>query len=194
MKTLNQFLTEAASSTVAVSFGRLNPPTIGHLKLMEALKKANPSDYRMYVSHSQDPKKNPLDYKTKLKFSKEVLKPHSKHIVESNSKTLIDVLVELYKEGIKNIIIVVGSDRVSEFELLATKYNGVSARHGMYKFDTIVVKSAGERDPDSDDVSGMSASKMRQSVKDDDLDSFAKGMPNGYNFENLWNALKDDMR
>lgn len=193
MKTLKEFLTEAAGKTVAVSFGRLNPPTIGHGKLMDALKKANPSDYRMYLSHSVDPKKNPLDYNTKLKFAKEVLKSHADHIIQSNSKTLINVLVDLHKEGVEHIIIVVGSDRVEEFKKLATAYNGKEARHGFYNFQSIVVKSAGDRDPDSDDVSGMSASKMRAAVVNDDIDEFAKGMPKGYNFQNLWDALKRAM-
>jgi hypothetical protein len=194
MKTMNEFLLEAAESTVAVSFGRLNPPTIGHLKLMEELKRANPSDYRLYLSHSQDPKKNPLDYNTKLKFAREVLAPYGSHVIESDAKTLLDVLVDLYKEGVKHIILVVGSDRVPEFETLVKKYNGTEARHGLYKFDSIIVKSAGERDPDSDDVSGMSASKMRAAVLDDDVDAFASGMPKGYNFEKLWDALKAAMQ
>jgi nicotinic acid mononucleotide adenylyltransferase len=188
MKTMNEFLLEAAESTVAVSFGRLNPPTIGHLKLMETLKRANPSDFRLYLSHTQDPKKNPLDYNTKLKFAREVLAPYGGHVIESNAKTILDVLAELYKEGVKHIIVVVGSDRVSEFETLVKKYNGTD--HNLYKFDSIIVKSAGDRDPDSDDVSGMSASKMRAAVLDDDVDAFATGMPKGYNFEKLWDALK----
>jgi nicotinic acid mononucleotide adenylyltransferase len=192
MKTLNEFLLEAASSTVAVSFGRLNPPTIGHLKLMEALKRANPSDFRLYLSHTQDPKKNPLDYNTKLKFAREVLAPYGSHVIESNAKTILDVLTELYKEGVKHVIVVVGSDRVSEFETLVKKYNGTD--HNLYNFDSIIVKSAGDRDPDSDDVSGMSASKMRAAVLDDDVDAFATGMPKGYNFEKLWDALKAAMQ
>ena len=188
------FLYEQEQSTIAITFGRLNPPTIGHLKLMDAVKAANPKNYRIYLSHTQDPKKNPLTYEQKLKYAKEMFPKHKKNIIDSSFRTIFEVAVGLYNEGIRNLILVVGSDRVPEFEKTLVTYNGKEARHGFYKFDTLKIVSAGERDPDSDGVEGMSASKLRAAVLADDKEEFAKGMPKGYNFNELYNDIKEGLK
>ena len=149
-------------------------------------------DMRIYPSRSQDPKKNPLDPGTKIKFMKQMFADYEDNIVnEKDMKTIFDVLVTAEEEGYKEIKIVVGSDRLSEFKNLATKYNGE-----LYNFDMIDVLPAGERDSDAEGVSGMSASKLRKAVKDDDIKGFSKGMPSKFDkaeVNNLYNALMKAM-
>jgi len=159
------------------AFGRFNPSTIGHEVLIDKAKSVGGRNYRIYISQSQDRKKNPLDYSTKLHYMRKMFPKHAKHIINSPVRTAIDVAVELSKEGFTDIMFIAGSDRVKEFDTLLQKYNGVKARHGEYKFDSIKVISAGERDPDADGASGMSASKMRAAAEDDDFDKFYQGLP-----------------
>jgi len=165
-----------APKTVAMTFGRFNPPTIGHEKLCDAVRKANPSDYKIYASHSQNPKKDPLQYAKKIAYMKQSFPKHKNNIIVSKARTIFDILTELNKKY-QMLIIVVGSDRVKEFERLANEYNGVASRHGYYKFDNIQVLSAGERDPDAEGATGMSASKMRAAAQANDFDSFKQGTP-----------------
>ncbi len=157
---------------VVFSFGRLNPLTVGHLKLVDAVKaeaKKQGADARMYLSHTQNKKKDPLSYDDKIKYA---TKAFGSIVTKSPAKTIIQVLKELEADGYKDITMVVGSDRVAEFDKLLQKYNGKD-----YNFDSIVIQSAGERDPDSDDVDGMSASKMRAAVKAGEFDKFQAGLP-----------------
>ena len=173
-------LVEARGDDVTFTFGRFNPPTTGHEKLMDATKKIGGRNYRVYASHTQDSRRNPLDHKTKISYMKRMFRKHSSHIIADDVRTAIDVAVKLHDEGFKNLTMVVGSDRVRDFQKLLDDYNGVKARHGLYDFKTIIVKSAGERDPDAEGISGMSASKMRKAAQDNDYDSFAKGLPLSY--------------
>ena len=172
-------LVEARGDEVTFTFGRFNPPTIGHEKLMDATKKIG-RNYRVYASHSQDASKNPLDYNTKVKYMKRMFPKHSRSIKPSTERDAIGVAVKLYDEGFRNLTMVVGSDRVRDFQKLLDTYNGKKARHGFYDFKTIKVKSAGERDPDGEGVRGMSASKMRKAAQNNDYNSFKKGLPMGY--------------
>src|SRR5210317_1480504 len=112
--------------TVYFTFGRMNPPTIGHEKLLNALaSKSGKSPYRVFVSQSQDRKKNPLAYKDKVKVIRKMFPKHARNIMMNNKvKTAIDAAVQLYNEGYVNLVMVVGSDRVNEFEVLLKKYNG----------------------------------------------------------------------
>ena len=191
----NLKLVEARGDEITFTFGRFNPPTIGHEKLMDATKKNASKDYRVYASHSQDPKRNPLKYDQKVKWMKRMFPKHKSKIVSGGDyKTAIDVAVKLHDEGFKNVTMVVGSDRVGEFNKLLKKYNGKEARHGFYEFKNINVKSAGERDPDAEGVAGMSASKMRKAAMDNDYKSFQQGLP--YKFkdgERLFSDLKKEM-
>jgi hypothetical protein len=178
------------------SFGRLNPPTVGHTKLLDVLKKESKgAEYRMYLSRSHDRKKNPLSFKDKVKYARLMNPKHSLYIMDdAKINTIFDILVKLHDEGYGYICMVVGSDRVSEFETMINKYNGTEARHGFYDFKQISVKSAGDRDPDSEGVEGMSASKMRAAVVDKDFKSFAKGLPKGFKqSEELFELLKKEM-
>ena len=162
------------TETLTVAFGRFNPPTVGHGKLLSAAKKAAAGeDLKIYPSRSQDAKKNPLDPDMKVSFMKKMFPDFSEVIInDADMKSIFNVLVAADEAGYKNVNIIVGSDRQAEFENLATKYNGE-----LYNFDNIRVISAGVRDADAEGVEGMSASKMRKAVMDDDYDSFRRGTP-----------------
>ena len=166
---------QEATGTVSFTFGRFNPPTTGHEKLCDAVKKANPSDYKIFVSHKQDPKTDPLEYSLKVAYMQKSFPKHKRNIVVSKSRNIFEILVEL--NSYENLIMVVGSDRVAEFKRIINEYNGVKARHGFYEYKTVKVLSAGERDPDAEGVTGMSASKMRAAAADSDFDSFKQGTP-----------------
>lgn len=195
-KSFTEYLTEEKGEMTFV-FGRFNPPTTGHEKLFDTLKKISLGGaYRVYASQSSDPKKNPLEFKTKVKFLRKMFPKYARNIMaDSDIRNVMDICVKLYDQGYTKVTMVAGSDRVNEFETLLNKYNGVEARHGFYQFkDLIKVVSAGDRDPDSDDVSGMSASKLRAAAAANDLDTFAKGMPKGYReVTDLFNAVRKGM-
>ena len=175
-------------SKLVFAFGRMNPMTIGHEIVMNKAKAVGGKDYRIYVSKSQDRKKNPLDYKQKIKYLKKIFPAHASHIADTPARTAIDVAVDAYDDGYTDLIMIAGSDRVGEFQKLLDEYNGVSGkRHGFYKFDSIKVISAGERDPDATGASGMSASKMRGAAADNDFDLFKTGLPD--NFKDTKDAI-----
>ena len=161
---------------ISITFGRFNPPTIGHEKLLAKVAreaKVNGGEYRIYPSRSEDPKKNPLDAGSKIKYMRLAYPDHANSIVDNpDMRTIFDVLTALDADGYSSVNIVVGGDRVSEFNSLATKYNG-----DLYTFDEIKVTSAGGRDPDAEGVEGMSASKMRKAAVEGDFDTFDKGIP-----------------
>ena len=162
------------TETLTVAFGRFNPPTVGHGKLLSAAKKAAAGeDLKIYPSRSQDAKKNPLDPDMKISFMKKMFPDFSEVIInDADMKSIFNVLVAADESGYRNVNIIVGSDRQAEFENLATKYNGE-----LYNFENIRVISAGVRDSDAEGVEGMSASKMRKAVSEDDFESFRKGTP-----------------
>ena len=191
----NLKLVEARGDDITFTFGRFNPPTVGHEKVMDATKKAAAKDYRVYASKTQDPKKNPLKYEQKVKWMKRMFPKHKSKIQSGgNYRTALDVAVKLHDEGFLNLTMVVGSDRVREFNTLLKKYNGVESTHGLYDFKTIKVKSAGERDPDAEGVAGMSASKMRKAAMDNDFKSFSQGLPlNFRDGERLFSDIKKQM-
>ena len=180
---------------VVVVFGRFNPPTVGHEKLLQkAAKEAEKKGYqlRVYPSRSHDPKKNPLDPTTKISYMRQMFPDYADSIIDDKSaKTIFNVLKGANEEGATNMTIMVGGDRLSEFQGLSHKYNG-----DLYNYDNLEVVSAGDRDPDADDTSGMSASKMRVAAAEGDFLKFAKGIPNTLgNMEKmeLYNALRRSM-
>ena len=178
INSFRSFLIEE-DKTVYFTFGRMNPPTSGHEKLMNELsKKSGSNPYRVYLSQSTDNKKNPLSYNYKIKTVRKFFPKHARSVMlDKKVKSVFDAATKLYTEGYKNIYMVVGSDRINEFKKLLEKYNGVKGRHGLYKFNKINVISAGDRDPDADDVSGMSASKMRSLASKGDFTQFSQGLP-----------------
>ena len=189
-------LTEA-TGTVVFTFGRFNPPTTGHEKLIKKVASvAGSNPFRIYPSHSQNPKKDPLPYALKVAYMRKMFLRYGNSIIaDKNAKTAIDIAVKLYDEGYTSLVMVAGSDRVKEFSTLLKKYNGVEGkRHGYYKFDVIDVVSAGERDPDAEGVEGMSASKMRAAASAGDFDSFKTGLPSSFrDSQKLYNDIRKYM-
>jgi len=169
---INPTLDEAVDKTVVLGWGRMNPITVGHEKLVNKIKavaRKSSAVPKVYISHTQDAKKNPLAYDDKIMLAK---KAFGNNVIEkSKSKTIIQIMQELQSKYSK-VILVVGSDRIKQFDELLNKYNGKD-----YKFDNIEVVSAGDRDPDADDVSGMSASKMRSLASQGDMKKFTTGLP-----------------
>lgn len=180
------------TADITLTFGRFNPPTIGHEKLIQQVSNAAKGDFRIYPSRSHDPAKNPLDPGTKIEYMKKMFPDFAESIMDNESmRTIFDVLKGVAEEGYTDVQIVVGSDRVAEFQNLSEKYNG-----SLYNFNRIEVISAGERDADAEDVSGMSASKMRKAAMDDDFETFQKGIPDTLSEKdkmNLFQTLQDSM-
>ena len=163
----------ATSETLTLAFGRFNPPTVGHEKLLKmASKTAAGGDLKIYPSRTQDAKKNPLDPDMKVSYMRKMFPDFEKNIVNDEEMRSIFNVLQNADGEYKNVTIIVGSDRQAEFENLATKYNGE-----LYNFDEIRVVSAGVRDADAEGVEGMSASKMRKAVADDDFEAFKRGVP-----------------
>jgi len=167
---------EKTKGTLTIAFGRFNPPHLGHLQLMDtaaASAEQEGSDYMIIPSRSQDKKKNPLDADTKVSVMRQMFPQHSERIMnDANTKTIFDVLKKAHNDGYTNVRIVGGADRVKEFEKLSNNYNG-----NLYQFDNIEVVSAGDRDPDSEGVEGLSASRMRLAAAEGDFKTFRSGMP-----------------
>ena len=186
-------LKEAKGKSVAFTWGRFNPPTIGHEKVINKVKSQPTNDYKIFLSRSNDPKKNPLSPKDKLSIMKKMFPSHARNIEINQTNMILDIATMLYKKGYSDVTMVAGSDRVREFENILTKYNGVSSRHGMYNFDNIKVVSAGERDPDADGASGMSASKMRAAAAKGDIKSFEKGLPRGADADGIMKQVRKGM-
>ena len=174
-------LTEA-KETAAFTIGRFNPPTIGHEKVITSLvKKSGGNSTYIFPTHSQDSARNPLPHALKIAYMRKMFPKYKNNILVDKARNVFEIANTLYNKGHTSVICVVGSDRVKEFETLLNKYNGVEGKkHGFYKFDSIKVISAGQRDPDADDVSGMSASKMRDAAKDGNKDLFLQGLPKGF--------------
>jgi predicted kinase/phosphopantetheine adenylyltransferase len=177
VKKFGKFLTEAKDKGAVFTFGRFNPPTTGHEKLVKKLASQKSfGDVLLFSSHSNDKVKNPLSHKDKVKYLKAFF-GKDVNVIDADVKQIFQILTYLYDKNYQKIRMIVGSDRVREFETIINKYNSVKGRHGFYKFDEIQIVSAGERDPDSDDVSGMSASKMRAFAEKGDFESFKEGVP-----------------
>ena len=184
---------EKTKGVLTVAFGRFNPPTTGHQKLLDTVaSSSDEDDYIIVPSRSNDPKKNPLDAKTKVAAMKQMFPKHSKKIVDDEgNRTLFDVLKKAHTDGYAGVRIVGGSDRVSEFEKLTNNYN-----KKLYDFDSIEVASAGDRDPDSDNVEGMSASKQRKAAAENDFEGFLRGVPTSMNrkmAQTLFNNVRKGM-
>ena len=164
--------------TLTVAFGRFNPPTTGHEKLLDNVAtSSDDGDYIIVPSRSQDKKKNPLDADTKVGVMRAMFPNHSEKIVnDPGNRTIFDVLKKAHNDGYAGVRIVGGADRQKEFDKLVNNYNGLK-----YDFDTVEVRSAGDRDPDADDVTGMSASKQRKYAAENDFENFLKGVPTAMN-------------
>jgi hypothetical protein len=185
---------EKTKGTLTIAFGRFNPPTTGHEKLLDTVaSSSDDNDYIIVPSRSQDKKKNPLDADTKVSIMRQMYPKHSERIVnDPANRTIFDVLKKAHMDGYAGVRIIGGGDRVQEFEKLSNDYNGK-----LYAFDNVEVRSAGDRDPDGDDVSGMSASKQRKAAAEGDFAAFRKGVPASMNDKQareLYNTLRSAMQ
>jgi hypothetical protein len=177
IKSFGDYLVEE-NSIAHFTFGRMNPPTSGHEKLLDKLAQvAGKQPYYVFLSQTQDKKKNPLDYSAKVKHVRKMFPRHARRVlINKQIVTPFNAASWIYDQGFKNLVMVVGSDRVREFTALLEKYNGVKGRHGFYNFKNIKVVSAGARDPDAEGVEGMSASKLRSFASDNDFSQFSQGL------------------
>ena len=181
-------------STAVFVFGRFNPPTIGHEKLINAVIAVNQREggtALIYGSHTQDSRKNPLTHKQKFKWMIKMF-PRMKKSLQSTAteKNVMEIAAELNGKYDK-LVMVAGSDRVDEFTSLLNSYNGIKSKHGFYEFKEIEVKSAGERDPDADGASGMSASKMRKAATQGDFKAFQLGASDELTVKDKKNMMND---
>ena len=206
MKSFLKFIKERRSNdgdAIVITFGRFNPPTIGHEVLIDRVKKeanARNADHKIFASQSQDAKKNPLPFKDKVKFMQKMF-PRANISTDTSFRHLFELMPKIAEEY-DEVYLVVGADRVQEFEKSLSKYwvdeddpNFDPRKH--FSLDHFEVISAGERDPDADDVTGMSASKMREFAKQDDFESFKQGLPKTLDerdSEELFNKIKDNLK
>jgi citrate lyase synthetase len=185
-------LLEQTQKTAVLAFGRLNPPTIGHAKLVDKLTRIN-GDHYLFLSQTQHPKTDPLDFPTKLKFAKQFFS--NVNVGHESVRTAIQALELLQSQGYTDIIFVAGSDRVEGFQKLFDTYNGQPDKTGKvpFKFNSIRVISAGERDPDAEGAEGMSASKMRAAAASGNLQAFAQGVPDKKLAQTMYDAVRRGM-
>lgn len=190
------FLTEIYQSKtqkhVAFAFGRMNPPTIGHARLMNAAARAaQGGDYWIFLSHTQDSKKNPLDYNTKVDFVKAMFPQHADHISYGSLRTIMEIMEFLYHHGYTDVTYVCGNDRLPAFQKLLNEYNGKEGGKTYYKFNSINIVSSGPRDPDEEDsVAGVSASGARAAAEAGDFDKFKKITGAGRYAKQLYRAVR----
>ena len=187
-------LFENSTKHVAFCFGRLNPPTIGHKQLLDTVSKVG-GDYKIFVSQSQDPKKNPLDYTTKINFIKAMFPEHAANVVEDASlNTVVKVASYLFEQGYNAATFVAGSDRLEEMKKLLVAYNGVEGKaHGYYKFEVLDFKSSGDREDGAEGVAGISASGARAAAANNDLETFKEATGAGELSQKLFDAVRKGM-
>ena len=177
---------------VVVAWGRFNPPTIGHQKLIDAVAKiAGQDDYFIYPTHTHKKPKDPLPCDLKVEYMRKMFSTHAKHIIYDKNVNTIIKLLQTYQGTYADLTLVAGSDRVPQYETLLNKYNGVE-----YTYRKLEVVSAGERDPDADGASGMSASKMRAAASEANVAAFRSGIPSTLNDADmmiLMKAVRDGM-
>lgn len=172
MKSFKQYVEEDAGKTAVMTFGRFNPPTVGHAKLVDHVLKQH-GDHHIFVSHSQDNKKNPLSASEKIGYLQKMYPKHKEsfHASSKEAPSIFHAAKKLSDQGYKHLHVVVGSDRVDEFHKKLHDYNDKD-----YHFKTIKVSSAGHRDPDAEGTEGMSASKMRAHALAGNHTEFSKGL------------------
>lgn len=187
-------LFEQGSKHITFCFGRMNPPTVGHEEVFKTMKSQG-GEMKIFVSQSQDKKKNPLDYSTKIKFIKAMFPQYAKDVVENTSlNTIGKVASYLYDQGYNAVTFVAGSDRLEDMKSLLTQYNGVEGKaHGFYKFDMLDFVSSGEREDGAEGVSGVSATNARAAAANNDLAAFKEATGAGELAEPLFAAVRSGM-
>jgi hypothetical protein len=193
------FLTEIFEATqpkhASFCFGRMNPPTTGHGKLISTTEQAaRGGDYFVFASQTQDKKNNPLDYATKIKFLKALFPKQANHIVQDPSlNTIMAIAQWLYDKGYRTVTFVAGSDRLEAFQKLLTSYNGMEDKPVYYKFNKIDFVSSGDREDGAEGVEGVSASQARAAAIADNLDAFTQATGAGRIASQLFTAVRNGM-
>ena len=190
------FLKEDDRATAVFAFGRFNPPTIGHQKLIEKVqsmaRQVNGKGF-IFLSHKQNNKTDPLTFQEKLAYLRSQVSDSNLEIGHTEANTIIKALQVIEAQGRTRIVMVAGSDRVAEFQKLLNQYNGKPDKAGneLYKFDSIDVVNAGQRDPDEEGVAGASASKARDLALKGQWHAFAKIAMGGDESELVYNKIQD---
>ena len=185
---------EKPRKSVAFCFGRMNPPTIGHARLLNTTARASAGgDYYIFLSHTQDSKKNPLDYNTKVDFVKAMYPQHADHVSYGSLRTIMEIMEFLYHNNYTDVTYVCGNDRLPAFKELLNKYNGVEGGKIYYKFNSIDIVSSGPRDPDDDGVAGVSASAARLAAEEGNKEEFKKITGAGRFAPQLYKAVRKGM-
>ena len=193
MRIINLF-EERQRKHVAFCFGRMNPPTIGHARLINTVARASAGgDYFIFLSHTQDAKKNPLDYNTKVDFVKAMFPQHADHVSYGSLRTIMEIMEFLYHNNYTDVTYVCGNDRLSAFKELLNKYNGVEGGKTYYKFNSIDIVSSGPRDPDDDGIAGASASSARAAAEQGNKEEFKKVTGAGRLAPQLYKAVRKGM-
>jgi hypothetical protein len=179
---------------VAFCYGRVNPPTIGHARLFNTVARASMGgDYWIFLTHTQDPEKNPLDYNTKVDFVKAIYPQHADHVSTGGLRTIMQVLEFLYHNNYTDVTYVCGNDRLPTFTKLLNDYNGLEGKPTYFKFNTINVVSSGPRDPDDDGLAGVSASAARKAAEEDEFEKFKQITGSGRYAKQLYKAVRKGM-
>ena len=177
---LKELLEAQPKKTAVVAWGRMNPPTVGHQRVVDVVRQYAQKfmgDPILFLSKSQKPKTDPLSFAEKYHFASEMFNiPINRN---TSVRTLIDMFGELMGQGYDNVILVAGSDRVQQYQDLINKYNNKPDKKGNipFKFANMKVVSSGERDPDDEGVAGMSASKLRGLASEGNFEGFKQGIP-----------------
>jgi hypothetical protein len=191
---LIEVLKDKPRKPVAFCYGRVNPPTIGHARLFNTVARASMGDdYWIFLSHTQDPKKNPLDYNTKIDFVKAMFPQHADHVSTGGIRTIMQVLEFLYHNNYTDVTYVCGNDRLPTFTKLLNDYNGLEGKPTYFKFNTINVVSSGPRDPDDDGIAGVSASAAREAAEEKDFEKFKEITGAGRYAKQLYRAVRKGM-
>ena len=188
------FLTEDdGDKHITFCFGRFNPPTLGHKQVFKAMKKVG-GEMEIYTSQTQDAKKNPLDYSTKVDFIRKIHPEFANNVVENTELNTRSKFVVRLRKRIQSITFVAGSDRLEMMQKLIKDYNGVDGKgHGYYKFETLNFKSSGEREDGADGVEGISGTMARGDAANGDIDKFAQPTGAGEHADDLYAAVRKGM-
>ena len=191
---LIEVLKEKPRKPVAFCYGRVNPPTIGHARLFNTTARTSMGgDYWIFLSHTQDSKKNPLDYNTKVDFVKAMFPQHAEHVSYGSLRTIMEIMEFLYHNNYTDVTYVCGNDRLPAFKELLNKYNGVEGGKTYYKFNSINIVSSGPRDPDDDGIAGVSASAAREAAVQGNKEEFKKITGAGRFAPQLYKAVRQGM-
>ena len=197
INSFSKFLAEE-EKVAYLTMGRFNPPTIGHGLLLDTLaESAGKSTYKIFVSQSNDTKKNPLPYKEKVKYLRKMFPKHARAVVmDSKVVRPTDAAVKLFNEGYKKIVVVSDTPRAREYSALFERYNGKEAHHGFYHFESMEFVSVGDRDENAKGIQGVSATKQREYAINEDFTSFAQNLPKNVSnkdAKDLFNAVRKGM-